>query len=163
MCPPGAEMRPAPPSRPINLRVAAGLEKLVAGRERRRFLSVAGFSFPDEPDSGTPKVYGLARLQLGYALSLADQAHIARVSRLVAEERRKWHADLDALGWRRTRSQANFVFFRGDRPQADLARALAARGVDIGRAHPPLVDWTRISIGLPQENDLVRTALRTLV
>jgi histidinol-phosphate aminotransferase len=138
------------------------------------------------------KIYGLAGLQLGYALApaalaadlkrkgvgaphsldrlalaaggaaLADQAHVARVVAAVAAERAAWHADLDSLGWRHSASQANFVFFRAGRSQSEVAAALAAQGVDIGRGHPPLTDWTRITIGLPEENVRVRQALRTL-
>ncbi|RZJ05210.1 MAG: aminotransferase class I/II-fold pyridoxal phosphate-dependent enzyme [Brevundimonas sp.] len=138
------------------------------------------------------KAYGLAGLQLGYAIgpralvaalkrkgvgaphaldrlalaagtaALGDQAHVARVSAAVARERGIWRGVLDGLGWRQTASQANFVFFKGDRPQAALASALAERGVDIGRAHPPLSDWTRISLGQPEENARVQTILREL-
>jgi histidinol-phosphate aminotransferase len=138
------------------------------------------------------KAYGLAGLQLGHAIgpkplvaalkrkgvgaphsldrlalaagtaALRDQAQVARVSAAVAREREIWRGVLDGLGWRQTATQANFVFFQADRPQAELARALAERGVDIGRAHPPLTDWTRISIGRPEENVRVQTILRGL-
>jgi histidinol-phosphate aminotransferase len=138
------------------------------------------------------KAYGLAGLQLGYAIgpraliaalkrkgvgaphaldrlalaagtvALTDQAHVTRVSAAVARERDIWRRVLDGLGWRQTASQANFVFFQADRPQAELARALAAQGIDVGRAHAPLTDWTRISIGLPEENARVQAVLRGL-
>jgi histidinol-phosphate aminotransferase len=138
------------------------------------------------------KSYGLAGLQLGYALApaalaaelkrkgvgaphsldrlalaaggaaLADQTHVATVSAAVARERANWHAALDDLGWRRTASQANFVFFRAPKPQVEVAQALAIQGIDIGRPHPPLTDWTRITIGRPEDNARVIQALRTL-
>lgn len=138
------------------------------------------------------KVYGLAGQQAGYAIApaelaqalkakgvgaphsldqltlaasgaaLADQSHVRRVVEQTARERDLWHADLDALGWPRTASQANFVFFKADRPQARLAEALAAHGIAIGRASPPLNDWSRITIGLPEENRRVREILKRL-
>ena len=138
------------------------------------------------------KVYGLAGQQAGYAIAptdlaqalkakgvgaphsldqltlaasgaaLADQAHVRRVVEQTARERDLWHADLDALGWAHTASQANFVFFKADRPQAQLSAALAAEGIAIGRASPPLTDWSRITIGLPDENRRVREALKRL-
>lgn len=135
------------------------------------------------------KIYGLAGLQLGYALAptalatrlkakgigapraldrlalaagsaaLADQRHLTRVAAEVAVERALWHADLERRGWPHSASKANLVFFQADRPQALIANSLQALGVDIGRGHPPLTDWTRISIGLPDENARVREAL----
>jgi len=138
------------------------------------------------------KVYGLAGLQAGYAIApvelarelrakgvgaphsldqltlaassaaLADQAHVRRVVAEAARERDLWHADLEALGWPHTASQANFVFFKADRPQAELAAALATENIAIGRATPPLIEWSRITIGLPDENRRVRDTLRRL-
>ncbi|PZU71537.1 MAG: aspartate aminotransferase [Brevundimonas sp.] len=135
------------------------------------------------------KVYGLAGLQLGYALApadlagrlkakgvgaphsldrlalaaggaaLADQDHVRSVVRRTAVERDLYHAWLDRLGWPRTASKANFVFFRAPRSQVEIASVLRDQGVDIGRAHPPLTDWTRISLGLPEENRRVRAVL----
>jgi len=42
---------------------------------------------------------------------------------------------------------------------AQTARA----GIDIGRSFPPYDRWARISIGLPPENALARTAVRKLL
>lgn len=139
------------------------------------------------------KVYGLAGLQLGYALAptdltrrlkakgvgaphsldrlslaaggaaLADQYHVRSVVRRTAQERDRYHAWLDGLRWQRTESKANFVFFRAPRPQAEIAGILRDQGVDVGRAHPPLTDWTRISLGLPEENRRVRAVLERIV
>lgn len=138
------------------------------------------------------KAYGLAGLQAGYALlpsdlaarlrakgvgaphtldqlalaasaaALGDQTHVAWVRRQNARERDLWHAALDRLGWPRTRSQANFVFFKPPKGAAALRRALAANGIVIGRPNPPLHDWARISIGLPAENARARAAVARL-
>ncbi|WP_298159651.1 aminotransferase class I/II-fold pyridoxal phosphate-dependent enzyme [Brevundimonas sp.] len=138
------------------------------------------------------KVYGLAGLQAGYAVApaalaselkakgvgaphsldqltlaastaaLTDQAHVHRVAAETARERDLWHAELDARGWPRTQSRANFVFFRSGRPHAELAAALAAEGIIVGRANPPLTDWTRVTLGLPEENRRAREAVLRL-
>ena len=139
------------------------------------------------------KFYGLAALPLGYAIapldivrslreqglgsarsqnrlavvaaraSLEDPAYSERVRRQVAEERARWFELLDALSLRRSQAAANFVFFHAGRPQPVLAAAFAERGIDIGRAFPPLDDWARISIGLPEENARARRALREIL
>jgi histidinol-phosphate aminotransferase len=80
----------------------------------------------------------------------------------VAAERVKWHALLDGLNLRRTESEANFVFFDAGRPQADVAKALEAEGVVIGRAFAPYETWVRVTIGLPEENFRARAAVKRL-
>jgi len=139
------------------------------------------------------KFYGLAALPLGYAIappdvarslreqglgasrsqnrlavvaaraSLEDAAYADRARRQVAEERARWFELLDGLSVKRSDAVANFVFVRAGRPQASLAAAFAERGIDIGRAFPPLDDWARISIGLPEENARARRALREIM
>jgi histidinol-phosphate aminotransferase len=39
---------------------------------------------------------------------------------------------------------------------------MLAESVSIARAFPPMTDWARISIGLPEENTLARAALRKI-
>ena len=139
------------------------------------------------------KFYGLAALPLGYALlplalaaalrelglgaprslnrlalvaaraSLEDVGYAERVRRAVALERARWFEVLDALSVRYSRAVGNFVFFEARQPQARLAAGFLARGIDIGRAFPPLDGWTRISIGLPEENTRAQSVLRELL
>ncbi|MEI9939070.1 MAG: histidinol-phosphate transaminase [Pseudomonadota bacterium] len=136
------------------------------------------------------KLHGLAALPLGYAIaprkladtlrlrglgsarslnrlavraaaaSLHDPAYLARVRAQVRVERTRYHGVLSDLKLRYSAAQASFVFFECARSQPELAAALAAEGIDIGRAFPPLLNWTRISIGLPAENQRVHAALR---
>jgi histidinol-phosphate aminotransferase len=138
------------------------------------------------------KVHGLASMPLGYAVapraiadylhkqglgfsrdlnrlaltaaaaSLRDTAHIVRVHDAVVAERVKWNAVFDALKLRHTDSQANFVYFDAGRPQTEVAKALLADGVVVGRAFPPYDTWLRITIGLPEENARAQAALRKI-
>ncbi len=136
------------------------------------------------------KLHGLAGLPLGYALapraiadelrkngvasprslnrlavraaaaSLRDPAYLAAVRAKVKLERERFHAFFDELKLRHSDARASFVFFESPLSQPTLATALAAQGIDIGRAFPPALNWTRISIGLPAENLRVQAALR---
>jgi histidinol-phosphate aminotransferase len=64
---------------------------------------------------------------------------------------------------RHSEARASFVFVQSARGQAEVAAALAAEGIEIGRAFPPLLDWTRISLGLPDQNRRVLAALLPLL
>jgi histidinol-phosphate aminotransferase len=97
------------------------------------------------------------------AASLADSAFQASVRAKVSVERTRWHNVLNELKLRHTDARASFIFFESRLAQAEVAKALAADGIDIGRAFPPLLNWTRISIGLPAENQRVQVALRKLL
>ena len=135
------------------------------------------------------KIYGLAALPFGYAVlphelaealkrrgvghprtldrlavtaagaSLRDAPFVAAVRARIASERARWSVTLDSLGARHADARANFVFFETGRPHAEVAAAMRARGVDIGRSFLPLDRWARISIGLPEENALAQSAL----
>jgi histidinol-phosphate aminotransferase len=139
------------------------------------------------------KLYGLAGLAFGYALappdlaaamselgvgaffdvnhlsivaanaSLKDKRYVARVRARVKTERDAWHTLFRKHDVRFTDSQGNFVFFDARLPHQQVASALAGRGFDIGRRHPPLDTWVRISIGTPEENAIARSAVADLV
>jgi histidinol-phosphate aminotransferase len=139
------------------------------------------------------KLYGLAGLEVGYAIaptplaaslkqigigtpatitrpalvaaaaSLRDDDYVAATRAKVTAEREKWHQLCDRLKLRHTNARGNFVFFEAGRPQHEIATALLAKGIDIGRGHPPLDHWLRISIGLPGENDMARAAIAELL
>jgi histidinol-phosphate aminotransferase len=139
------------------------------------------------------KFYGLAALPLSYAIlpaelaaalrkkglgaarslnrlavvaaaaSLQDTVYAERVRRAVADERGRWVALLKPLGLRHSDARGNFIFFDSGKPQPELAAAFAARGIDIGRAFPPLLGWARISIGLPEQNARARAVLREAI
>jgi histidinol-phosphate aminotransferase len=137
------------------------------------------------------KIYGLAGIPIGYVVAprsladalrgkglgsaedlgrlnlvaasaaLKDPGHVEYTRKAVAKERAAWFSVLNELALPHTDASANFVFFDAGRPQAILAAAMRARGVDIGRAHPPYTNWARITIGLPTENQYAQKILRT--
>jgi histidinol-phosphate aminotransferase len=139
------------------------------------------------------KIYGLAGLAIGYTLapaplaaalkkfgigafydlnrlslvaanaSLKDADYVANVREKVAAERNAWHDLFRTLNLPFARSHGNFVFFDSGRPHHVLASALAAQGIDIGRAHPPLETWVRVSIGIPVHNAMARRAIAELL
>jgi histidinol-phosphate/aromatic aminotransferase/cobyric acid decarboxylase-like protein len=37
---------------------------------------------------------------------------------------------------------------------------MLSQGIDIGRPNPPHVNWSRISVGLPEENQRSQDAIR---
>jgi histidinol-phosphate aminotransferase len=88
---------------------------------------------------------------------------VEQVRTAIARERAAWLALLRKWNLPHTESQADFVFFDAGRPQAEFAAAMLAKGVDIGRAHPPYTNWARITIGLPKENLRAQAALAELL
>ena len=139
------------------------------------------------------KIYGLAALQLGYAIApsplastlhkqglgaahtlnrlavlaasaaLRDTGFLDTTRRKTAHERLRWHAALDSLKLRHSDSLGNFVFFESGYPHEILASAFLAEGIDIGRGFPPLDRWARVSIGLPEENEFAISTLQKIL
>ncbi len=135
------------------------------------------------------KAYGLAGLQIGYAVapravadalraqglgaprsldrlavaaataSLRDTEYLGKIHAAVATERDAWNDFFRIHGIEHTPSQGNFVYFNAHKPTAEVAAALLAKGVVIGRGFPPYDTWVRISIGLPDENARARDAV----
>jgi histidinol-phosphate aminotransferase len=136
------------------------------------------------------KVYGLAGLDIGYGLlpkpiaaalraqglnnphlfnrlavaaataSLQDAGYVEAVVPQVTRERELWFDLFRHLKMRFTPSQGNFVFFETGVLHAQFAASLLQDGVEIARSFPPYDRWARISIGLPADNAIARTAVR---
>ena len=133
------------------------------------------------------KIYGLAGVRIGYLVARPDIA--ARLRRHVmaglsipaifaaeaamedkafyeyslrqnATARTMIYDTLDALRLDYVKSQANFVFFKAGRPVDALNRAMAERGVQLGRPFPPLLDWSRVSTGTEADMAHFAQALR---
>ncbi|HNC24285.1 MAG TPA: histidinol-phosphate transaminase [Opitutaceae bacterium] len=136
------------------------------------------------------KIYGLAALRVGYGVtnvrlaaklssyglgtpngpgivgaiaSLRDEPYVPAMRARVVAERDKLVALLRQLGRRYAEPQTNFVFFHTGRPHKEVFDRMLAESVSIARAFPPMLDWARISIGTPEENELARTALQKVL
>ena len=149
-------------------------------RDDRRLVVARTFS----------KIHGLAGLRIGYfvtspalaaelrrysvggvsapavaaaAASLADVAFVTATRARIIAERARFTTLLRELGRTYAESQGNFVFFHAGRPQAEIAVRMQAEGIAVARAFPPLLDWVRISVGLPEENTRALAALRRVL
>jgi len=149
-------------------------------RDDRRLIVARTFS----------KIHGLAGLRIGYfvtsaplaaelrrysvggvsapavaaaAASLADEAFVKATRERIMAERARVTAVLRELGRTYAEPQGNFVFFHAGRPQAEIAARMQAEGVAVARAFPPLLDWVRITVGLPDENTRAIAALRRVL
>ncbi|MDB6165943.1 MAG: hypothetical protein JWQ83_1083, partial [Lacunisphaera sp.] len=136
------------------------------------------------------KIYGLAGMRIGYGVtspqfaatlrsyglgtlafpsvvaaiaSLKDGDFVASARAQIVAEREKLLALLRELGRPYAESQTNFVFFQTGKPHAEVQAAMMKESVAIARAFPPMLDWARITIGLPEENALARAALRKVL
>lgn len=136
------------------------------------------------------KLFGLAGLRLGYAVmpealatklrarmtgslsvvtmaaasaSLRDADFVTATRLQIQAGRDALIAEVRALGRGHTESHGNFVFIQTGMPIAEFLPRMRAEGIEIGRAFPPLLDWARISIGLPAEMEVCRRALRKVL
>lgn len=138
------------------------------------------------------KVYGLAALRIGYALSnpvvadllnrvrqpfnnnalaLAaaeaawqDQAHVAASVALNDEGMAFFHDKLPALGLSILPSQANFICVNFARPAQAIYQALLEQGVIVRPlAGYKMPEHLRITIGTPDENQRCLDALQTVL
>jgi histidinol-phosphate aminotransferase len=113
---------------------------------------------------GAGEAEGLGRLNLAAAAAaLGDTAHVETVRNAIARERETWLRVLRDMKLHHTEAQGDFVFFDAGRPQTEFAAAMLAKGVDIGRPHPPYTNWARVTVGLPEENRQAQSALRQIL
>lgn len=102
------------------------------------------------------------------ALAVTDLApEIARIVEYVKAERSRVSEALSALpGLSVTPSQANFLWFKSERPAGDLFQGLQERGVLVRSFHARggrLANQLRVTIGSHVENDRFLTSLRELL
>lgn len=136
------------------------------------------------------KIFGMAGMRLGYAImpeklavslrarmtgslsivtiagasaSLRDAAFVADTHAKIAAGRAALVAVVRELGREYAVPQGNFVFFRTGRPIQEFLAKMRAEGIEVGRAFPPLLDWARITIGLPDEMEKCHRALRKVL
>jgi len=125
------------------------------------------------------KVYGMARLRLGYAIgrpetlklmqrhrlpnnvnvaaaaaalaTLPDAAHIERERVLNRDAREFTRRALEQMGYKSPVSNTNFIMVPIGRDSKAFKDACAKQGILVGRAFPPLTTHARISIGTMDE------------
>lgn len=101
------------------------------------------------------------------ALAVTELApEIRSIVEYVVAERGRVSAELSALpGVQVTPSQANFLWFRSERPAAELFQGLQERGVLVRSFHSRggrLANQLRVTIGKREENDRFLAGLREL-
>jgi histidinol-phosphate aminotransferase len=134
------------------------------------------------------KIYGLAGLRIGYGLTTAevtdylnrvrppfnansmaqqaalaalhDEEHVASTRALNGTEMDKVRAELEALDLKPLPSETNFLYFDAGGDGRRLFEALLREGIIIRHIRGPMV---RVTIGLPEENQLFLTALRRVM
>jgi histidinol-phosphate aminotransferase len=137
------------------------------------------------------KIYGLAGLRLGYAVStaenvrrmrafatwdnanaaalaaaeasLGDDAHVDRERRRNVDTRRWLEAALRRDGRRAIPSHTNFVMIDVGGDVGPVIAAFRQRGILVGRRFPSMPTWLRVSIGTPEEMRAFVAALRVIV
>lgn len=97
---------------------------------------------------------GLSSMSLAAGTaSLKDTANIEK-QRSMNRDVRKFTTDAFAkAGYTVALSDANFVFVNIKRDSRGFQEACRLKGVQVGRAFPPMTTWARISIGTPEEMD----------
>jgi len=125
------------------------------------------------------KIYGLAGLRIGYGLahpdtaarlrdfasrnnvnqlaigaaaaSFQDEALLTRSREINRESRAMVEATLDELGLERMPTQTNFLMHRIGGDLATYRGRMAEAGFLVGRDFPPMLEWNRLSFGLPED------------
>jgi histidinol-phosphate aminotransferase len=134
------------------------------------------------------KIYGMAGMRLGYAVTSAANAEalrahaawsnvnaavLAAAQAVLADEglaagqreklngTRRWLvAELERDGRRTIGSETNFVMVDAGGDVKALIEALFARGIRVGRRFAALPTWLRVTIGTPEEMRAFLKALR---
>ena len=124
------------------------------------------------------KIYGMAGMRLGYAIAppelvrrmrpystgtinaivkwggvaaLTDTDSEARVRRETLALRKKAVAELGSHGFSVIPSETNFFMVHIRREVQPVIDEFRKRGVLVGRPFPPMLDYLRVSVGLPEE------------
>ncbi len=134
------------------------------------------------------KIYAMAGLRLGYAVTHPDTARRLRAfmssdnanglalaaalaalddvelvprSRATNERaRRITHACLDELGLAYLPSHTNFLMHRIPGDLDTYRQRMREHGIRVGRPFPPLLGYNRLSLGLPEEMERFTEVLR---
>lgn len=109
--------------------------------------------------------YPLDRLALaGAKAAYEDQAWFQKSCDGVISERERVAGELSCLGFEVLPSKANFVFARHkEKSGENLAKELREQGIIVRHFNKPRInEFLRITIGTPEQNDALITALKSL-
>lgn len=137
------------------------------------------------------KIYGMAGMRLGYAISTRENIRAMRASKLwsstneavmnaaivslsdpdhVADQKqkingtRKWLcAELDKDGRRYIPSHTNFMLIDVGGDVSPVIHFFGERNILVGRKFPSMSNWMRVSMGTPDEMQKFVAALRQIV
>jgi len=126
------------------------------------------------------KIYGLCGLRVGYAIaseataekmsdwrlpiavnmiaaegglaSIAAEAEMKMAAQRNAADRDEFAKQAKARGLAFIPSYANFYMLKTGKPAKELQQAFQQKNVLIGRPFPPMTEYIRVSLGLPEEN-----------
>ena len=127
------------------------------------------------------KIFGMAGLRLGYAVShpttaarlnehtvqnspnvlagaagvasLKDEGLVDRAIAVNEESKAITHATLDELGLEYLPTNTNFLMHRIHGDLDTYIGRMRETGLLVGRKFPPMLEWNRLSFGLPEEMD----------
>ena len=136
------------------------------------------------------KIYGMAGMRLGYGImpeklavslkarmtgslsivtlaaaiaSLRDFDYVTATRAKLKAGRDALVAQAKALGKECAVPMGNFVFIRTGMPIKDFIAKMRLEGVEVGRPFPPMLEWARITIGLPEEMEVCHRAMRKVL
>lgn len=109
--------------------------------------------------TGNPNLLGM----IAARASAEDLDYQRSTRKALQQGREAITAVLQGLGRKSTQSQANFVFFHTGMPIETFQQAMAAEKIIVARPFPPMLDWCRLTIGLPQEMEHVHRALKKIL
>jgi len=85
--------------------------------------------------------------------SLKDAAHVTRSLEVNAASKKIVYDTCEALGIECLQSDANFTMHRISGDLDTYISRMEDAGVRVGRPFPPMLEWSRLSFGLPEEQD----------
>ena len=134
------------------------------------------------------KIYGMAGMRMGFGMahpdttarlrefvvannpnvlaaaaglaSLTDTGLHARSVDVNQKAKRIAHETLDELGLEYLPTQTNFIMHRIHGDLGDYIGRMREAGIRVGRPFPPMLEWNRLSFGLPDEMDRWADALK---
>ena len=157
------------PAYPDTLSDAASGRNVIVLHSFSKVYGLAGLrvgvaiSRPDiiERLAGRRRTFHLGSLQMAAAIAaMDDQAHVARSVALVQHGKHRLYAAFDRMKLAYWPSEGNFILFRTSVPADDLTARMADRGVLVGSGSRfGLTHCIRVSVGVPEANQAFLSAL----